>query len=73
MDIVLETYRIFMTGTVSDIREAILNENFCTFGLNNGVDNYLHHEEVEQALTNFLKNHNETNTKNSVEAACKLF
>ena len=46
----LETHRIPMMGAVSDKGSPILNSKIQRFGVNNGVDNYMYHENVEDHL-----------------------
>ena len=62
-----------MMGAVSDKGSPILNGKIQTFGVNNGVDNYMCHEDVEDHLQDLVKWYNSVNKADPVETVYKLF
>ena len=78
----LETHRILMCGAVSDTRGTpILNGKIRTFGVNNGFEDYMSQEIVEEELHDLMdwymaskeNNTNLSEGNDPIYVACKLF
>ena len=74
----LETDRILMRGAVDTRRTPILNGKIITFGVNNGVEDYMSHEIVEKELHGLMdwymaSKENNTSNADPVYVAYKLF
>ena len=50
LDRILKTHDILMSRAVSDDVSSIVDSKIRTFGINNGVQNYMSHEVVEEHL-----------------------
>ena len=61
MDLILKTHEILMDGATKDngSGEPILNGKIRTFGVNNGVEDYLNHCLVPSSLQNTIDNFND--------------
>ena len=71
---VLETHGILMKRSVDEKGEPVLAGKIRTFGVNNGVDNYIDHAIVEENLTNLIRWYeNEDHSDDEMEAGHKLF
>ena len=70
---ILKTHDILMLGAVSDDGSPILNGKFRTFGVNNGVDNYMSYELVEENMEKLVEWYNNFDGADSIEVAYKLF
>ena len=73
LDVILETHRILMLGAVDDNGNLIWNGKLRKFGVNNGIDNYMHYEEVPTHLENLMEWYRTANNTDSIETAYKLF
>ena len=73
LDVILETHRIFMLGAVDDNGISILNGKLRKFGVNHGIDNYMHYKEVPTYLENLIEWYRTANNTDSIETAYKLF
>ena len=70
---ILKSHDILMLGAVSDDGSPILNGKFRTFGVNNGVDNYMSYELAEENMEKVVEWYNNFDGADSVEVAYKLF
>lgn len=70
---ILKTHDILMLGAVSDDGSPILNGKFRTFGVNNGVDNYMSHELVEENLERLVVWYGNVDKADPIDVAYKLF
>ena len=73
LDVILETHRILMLGAVDDNGNPIWNGKLRKFGVNNGIDNHMHYEEVPTHLENLIEWYRTANNTDSIETAYKLF
>ena len=70
---ILKTHDILMLGAVLDDGSPILNRKFRTFGVNNGVDNYMSHELVEENLERLVVWYGNVDKADPIDVAYKLF
>lgn len=72
---IMDTHRILMRGAISDCGKPILAGRARNFGVNNGVDNYMPHELVEENLEKFFAWYKSVDlaSVNNIKVAYKLF
>ena len=70
---VLETHRMLMKGSVDSQGNSILTGKVRTFGVNNGVDDYMDHAIVEQNLEKLIHWYESHNGGDEMETGHKLF
>ena len=66
---ILKTHDIVMLGAVSDDGSPILSGKFRTFGVDNGVDNYMSHELVEENLERLVAWYGNVDKGNPIDVA----
>lgn len=69
----LGTHGVLMLGAVSGDGTPILSGKIRTFGVNNGVEDYLSHELVEEELNKLMNWYYHVDNSDPVEVAYKLF
>ena len=69
----LETHSILMLGALSDDDTPILSGKIRTFKVNNGIEDYLSYEVVEEELHKLMLWYSKANNSDPVEVAYKLF
>ena len=70
---ILKTHDILMLGAVLDDGSPILNGNFRTFGVNNGVENYMSYKLVEENLERLVAWYGDVDKADPIDVAYKLF
>ena len=69
----LGTHGVLMLGAVSDAGTPILSGKIRTFGVNNGVEDYLSQGLVEEELNKLVNWYSHVDNSDPVEVAYKLF
>ena len=76
-NVILETHKILMDGAFTSDHKGqinnILNGELRTFGVNNGIEDYMPFCKVEESLDKLIKNYNSDLRGDAISKACRLF